>query len=92
MKEVNIIESHRFYKGKELTNESFKNNELNYTVDKVLGLDCPNKFLVSINGKMVCFVNSRNSANRVLSYAYDKNSTELEDKKIKRIINSILNR
>ena len=30
-----------------------------YKIDKVLGHDCPNKFLITIDNCIVCFVNSK---------------------------------
>ena len=92
MKCPNDIQSMSFYKGKEFKAEHLKSDELEYSVEKVLGLSCPNKYLITINKQVVCFVNSKNSARAIINYAYTKDSKALEDGKIKKRIDLILNR
>lgn len=65
-------------------------NNISYSIDKVMGLTCPNKFLVTINNVAVCFANSKKSAKNVVEYAVDFDETRLKNNKIKNKIKRIL--
>ena len=66
--------------------------EINYDLQKVIGNNCPNKFLLSINNCMICFVNSKNAAKPIIEYAVSGESPQLKNTKIKRLIDKVLNR
>lgn len=43
--------------------------DFSYYIEKLKGLDCPNKYLVSINCIKICFTNSIKAAQKVILYA-----------------------
>ena len=66
--------------------------DINYNISKVVGLNCPTKYLLTINDHNICFANSKKAMVPAINYAYNKDSTDLENKKIKRRIDIILGR
>lgn len=65
-------------------------NDISYSIDRIIGLTCPTKFLVTINNIAICFTDSKKSAKNVVEYAADFDETRLENKKIKNKIKRIL--
>lgn len=61
-----------------------------YNIEKVLGCNCPNKFLITINNQIVCFVNNKKATKEILDYAYTRDPKVLENGKIRKRIDTIL--
>ena len=54
-----------------------------YKAERIVGLNCPAKLLVSINNIKICFMESKKSLENILKYATDFDESRLENKKIK---------
>lgn len=65
--------------------------DFNYNVEKITGLDCPTKFLVTINDKHICFTNSQKGVAKIIKYATTLNEEIIENAKITRKIKQVLN-
>ena len=80
-------------KGPKPMQKGFVNSKkqlVTYEVKKVLGMSCPNKFLITINGETVCFVNSNKGAKPIIDYAYSNDPIVLQNGKIRKRIDDIL--
>lgn len=67
-------------------------NEIEYSIERVDGFQCPSKYLLSINNKIVCFCNTVERCKQIIKYAVNLDENILEDKKIKRKVRNIVNR
>ena len=54
-----------------------------YKAERIVGLNCPAKLLVSINNIKICFMESKKSLENILKFATDFDESRLENKKIK---------
>lgn len=61
-----------------------------YQMKRIIGVNCPNKSLLIINGIEICFANSNKGLEKVLSYAFTLDETKIENKKIKRKVKEAL--
>ena len=55
-------------------------NTFEYKAERIVGLNCPAKLLVTINNMKICFIESLEN---ILKYATDFDESRLENKKIK---------
>lgn len=55
-----------------------------YKLERVSGLNCPSKTLVTINEQIICFVNSKQSVKPIIAYATTMNEELIQDCTIKR--------
>ena len=67
----------------------------NYKIERVPGYNCPDKFLLLINSKTICFLNTKNEKNKavqnILEYACCFNEDLIKDRQIKRRIQEAIN-
>lgn len=57
-------------------------------VEKVVGYNCPSKYLVNIDGKNICFCNSNKQANELVKY-YEGYKADVHNGKILKILNKL---
>lgn len=68
--------------------------DFDYKIDRIHGYNCSDKFLLTINGQVICFLNTKNEKNKIvqniLEYACCFNEDLVKDKAIKRKIREVL--
>lgn len=67
---------------------------MRYKIERINGYNCPSKFLFTINGQNICFLNTKNQKNKIvqniIEYACCFNEDLIKDKSIKRKIREAL--
>lgn len=58
-------------------------NTFEYKTERIVGLNCPAKLLLTINNVKICFLESKKSLKNILKFAADFDESRLENKKIK---------
>ena len=65
-------------------------DKITYSVDRVIGCDCPAKYLVTLNHQFLCFANSKGTASNVISYIFTGDEQICKNGNVKKRVKQIL--